>query len=343
VNIKSLRRKIPPQAAPLLLCVAAATVIIVLFSTRPEEALYYFFPGVFSNRLYLGDFLNYAVLLSLTGLGIIVSFNAGAFNLGGEGQVYGGALAAVWTALMLPHLPGPLGILLMALTGALTGGVLAGVSGLLKSRWKVDELISTFLLSAGVIKVADYLITGPLSDPDSYLLTTPMIPEQFRLTQLLPPSHLNISFLLVLILIPLSYLYLNHSRGGYELRLIGSNREFARYGGLNMGIYDSVPLAVSGAFHGLAGAIAVSGTYYSGVLGFTSGLGWNGIAVALIASRKPLALIPSALFFSWITRGARIAVLQSDLSLELGNIIQGILFLLISSKLLKRRSRGGNL
>lgn len=324
----------------LLLCLLTATGIIFLAGARPAESLAYFFTGIFRNRLYGGDFLNHSVLLSLTGLGVILAFRAGSFNLGGEGQVYLGALAALGAARAFPALPGPAGILLLLLAGTAAGALLAGVSGFLKARWRVDELISTFLLSAGVTKVLDYLILGPLSKPGSYLITTEEIPAAYRLTSLLPPSRLNLSFLLVLLLVPLAHAYLYHSRSGYELRMTGANREFARFGGLNLGIYDVMPLAASGALHGLAGAAALAGTYFAGIPGFTAGLGWNGIAVALIAARKPLFLIPAVLFFSWMTRGARLAVLQSDLSLELGNIILGILFLLISSRALRELGAG---
>ncbi len=331
--------KMPPVFRILLICITIATGVILLFSSQPGETLFYFFPGIFSNALSFGNFLNYSVLLCLTGLGIILAFNAGSFNLGGEGQVYTGALTALSLAFLYPGLPGPLGVAMMIAGGALSGGILAFLSGLMKSRWDVDELISTFLLSAGMIKVADYLILGPLSNPDSYLITTREIPQQYRLALLMPPSRFNISFLLILILIPAAYFFLHHSRRGYELRMTGHNREFARFGGLNLGIYDTLPLTASGALHGAAGAIAVCGTYYAGILGFTSGLGWNGIAVALIASRNPLFLIPGVLFFSWMTQGARLAVLQSHLSLELGSIIQGILFLLISSQALRGKRK----
>jgi riboflavin transport system permease protein len=332
-----LKRKLsaPPVLIILTLCVLTATAVILVFSHAPGETLYYFFPGIFNNRLHLGNFLNYSVLLTLTGLGIIIAFNAGSFNMGGEGQVYLGAISAVAAAQLFPHFPPVPGVLMLLAAGAGSGALLASLSGALKSRWKVDELISTFLLSTGVSKIADYLILDPMSNPESYLITTKEIPEQYRLASILPPSHLNISFLLVFLLIPLVYFYLHHSRSGYELRIIGDNREFARFGGVNLGIYDTMPLGISGGLHGLAGAVAVSGTYFAGILGFTSGLGWNGIAVALIASRNPVFLIPAVLFFSWMTQGARLAVLQSDLSLELGSIIQGVLFLLISSQTLR--------
>ena len=330
---------IPPSLPVLTLCLAMATAVIYLFSSAPAETMYYFIPAVLANPLYLGEMLNMLVLLSLTGLGITLAFSAGSFNLGGEGQLYMGALCSVLAARYLPHLPGIPGLLMITLCGVAGGGLMALISGLMKAFWRVDDLISTFLLSAGVTKVIDYLIAGPLSDPESYLMTTAALPEKFRLDSLLPPSPFNLSVLLPLILLPLFYYILNHTRWGYELQMTGSSSSFARFGGLNTGLYETIPLTISGALHGLAGSLVLTGTYYAGIQGLTSGLGWNGIAVALIAGRKIPGILPAALFFAWISQGAKVAVLQSDLSLELGAIIQGILFLLISSQVLRLRSQ----
>lgn len=336
-NMKKIR--LPSTVPVLLICLAAAAFVILLFSKAPMETLYYFFPGVVSNSLYLGEMLNTVVLLSITGLGIVLAFKAGSFNLGGEGQVYTGAICAVLAARLLPNLPGIPGIIILLLSGIVGGAALAFVSGILKALWNVDDLISTFLMSAGVSKLIDYLITGPLSDPSSYLMTTAPLPEKYRLPSLLSPSPFNISFLLPLLLLPLFYYYLNHTRQGYELQMTGSSSSFARHSGLNMGIYQTLPLTVSGALHGLAGALVLTGTYFAGIQGLTAGLGWNGIAVAMIAGRKVPGLIPAAFFFAWISQGSKIAVLNSDLSLELGAIIQGVLFLLISSSLLRMKTR----
>ncbi|MDC7233676.1 MAG: ABC transporter permease [Spirochaetales bacterium] len=340
------KKRIPASLPVLLLCLGAAALVIILFSKTPAQTLYYFFPGVAANRLYLGEMLNSLVLLSITGLAIVIAFNAGSFNLGGEGQVYTGAICAVLAARQLPDLPGIPGILLLILCGTAGGALLAFVSGVLKALWDVDDLISTFLLSSGVAKLIDYLIAGPLSDPASYLITTEPLPDKYRLPSLLIPSPFNISFILPLILLPLFHYYLNHTRQGYELQMTGSSSSFARHSGLNMGIYQTLPLTISGALHGLAGSLVLTGTYFAGIQGLTSGLGWNGIAVALIAGRKVPGILPAALFFAWMTQGSRIALLHSDLTLELGAVIQGILFLLISSSVLrlkfKNRPAGGS-
>ncbi len=284
--------------------------------------------------------LNTTVLLSLSGLGIIIAFRAGAFNLGGEGQAYAGAFCVI---LLQPHLPRegfPGGIVLLLLAGAAGGGMLALVSGILKTFWNVDVLISSFLISTGLSRVMDYMIAGPLSDPDSYLITTAPLPEAYRLSSWLPPSPLNVSLVLPLILIPLSWYVLNRTRGGHELRLAGQSPDFALYGGLNLKLYETLPLTVSGSLNGLAGALVITGSSFAGIQGLTAGLGWNGMAAALIAGQKISLLLPAAFFFSWLSEGAKLAALRSGLSLELGAVIQGILFLLITSRVLRLKTKG---
>ena len=125
-DMKKIR--LPATIPVLFICLAAAAGVILLFSNAPMETLYYFFPGVVSNSLYLGEMLNTIVLLSITGLGIVLAFNAGSFNLGGEGQVYTGAICAVLAARLLPDLPGIPGIMILLLSGIIGGAALAFIS-----------------------------------------------------------------------------------------------------------------------------------------------------------------------------------------------------------------------
>ncbi len=326
--------KLPSSFPVVLICLAAAAVLILLFSNQPLSTLYSFFPAAFTKALYLGEMLNTTVLLSLSGLGIIIAFRAGAFNLGGEGQAYAGAFCVILLQPCLPREGFPGGIALLLAAGAAGGGLLALVSGALKSFWNVDVLISSFLLSTGVSRVIDYMIAGPLSDPESYLITTAPLPEAYRLSSWLPPGPLNGSLVLPLIFIPLVWYVLNHTKGGHELRLAGQSPGFARYGGVNLRLYEILPLGVSGVLNGLAGALVITGSTFAGIQGLTSGLGWNGMASALIAGQKVWALLPAAFFFSWLRQGAKLAALRSGLSLELGAVIQGVLFLLITSRVL---------
>ncbi|MFP4618919.1 MAG: ABC transporter permease, partial [Spirochaetaceae bacterium] len=323
----------------ITVAVTAAFVLVIcaviLFSDDPFHTLVSFFTAPFKGRYYFGNFLNTAGILTIAGTGMALAFRGGVFNLGGEGQVYSSALAATLFLLWA----GPVGIggvpaiALSLLLAAFTGAFIASVSGFLKMKWNTDELISSFLLSSSLVYVIDYLITGPLRDTSSYLLSSPEIAEEFRLTPLLPPSHLNISFIAALLIAIASFRFLFHSSSGYELRMCGLNREFARYGGIPVKRYDLIPMGLSGALYGLAGGFYVTGTQYAAIQGFTTGIGWNGIAVALVARTHPLFTLPAAMLFSFIEVGARNATVVADFSSELGSIVRATVLFLITLRI----------
>ena len=130
----------------------------------------------------------------------------------------------------------------------------------------------------------------------------------------------------------LVYFLLYRTHLGYELRASGSNRQFAQYGGINVNQYYVLPLMISGGLIGLGGAIQVAGRYQSCFTDLTAGLGWNGIAVALIARSNPLGVLPAALLYAYLSAGAKAAMINSDVTFELAAIIQSVIFYLITAE-----------
>ena len=327
----------PSRYGTILAALAAITTLLAVVLTTaddPVATIRTFLLGPWSNRYALGNYLARAALLAITGAGVTVAFRAGVFNLGGEGQVY---LAALTTTVVLndASIP-PVFAVLVAMCAS--GGI-AGGSGWLRYRTGADELITTFLVSSAIIPIIDYLIVGPLRDRSSNLLATPMIPEYAHLQSILPPSHLAISALWSLLVLLLLWFVMTWTLFGYELRIVGYNRNLARYAGMRVGLYTALPMALSGMLHGLAGSALVVGVHHRTILGFSGGLGWNGIAVALIARTNPLFVLPAALFFAWLEAGARAAVLMNQTTWELGSLIQAVVFLFVTAHLLRRRIR----
>ncbi|RDG29545.1 ABC transporter permease [Oceanispirochaeta sp. M1] len=310
-------------------------IMIFIMSKAPMQTLYYFFVGPLMNKYYLGNMLNAAAPLILTGLGISFAFKSSMFNLGGEGQVYVGGLAATAVCLMIPEMSAVIGIPLSLAAALGAGALVAGLSGYFKYKWKTDELISTFLISNALIFIVDNLITGVLHDPESSLLVSRKIAEQFWFLKILLPSNLNISILFILLLAVLAYFYLFKTHQGYEMRITGLSPEFARYGGINVKKYFLIPMVLSGGLHGLAGAVSVMGTQHMLFKGFSGGMGWNGIAVALIARNHPIAVIPAALFFAYIEAGAKSAMINSDVTMEIAAVVQAVVFYLITAKVIQ--------
>jgi len=313
---------------------AIVILLILILSEEPGRAMYFFFIGPFTKAFYFGNMLNQAIPLIFTGLGIAVAFRSSTFNLGGEGQAYAGALATTVILLAMPSAPGIVGILAAIIGAVLISAFLAGLSGFFNMRWGTDTLISSWLLSAAVILIADYFVTGPLDDPASSMMTTAKIAEQFRFLRIYLPSKLDVSIFLAVALAFGTYFFMQRTHWGYEMRMCGVNREFSRYAGIHVGKYLVIPMAISGAFHGLAGSMTLMGTHYRCLKGVTMGIGWNGIAVALIAKNNPIAVIPAALFFAYLNQGAQVAMLRSDVTWELAKIGQAVIFFLVTAQAL---------
>jgi simple sugar transport system permease protein len=312
------------------------TALALILSKTPGKTLFFFFWGPFRNIYNFGNMLNAAVPLILGALGVSIAMKSGNLNLGGEGQIYSGAFIAAVAAVALERL-GPAGGIIALLAGALFAGTAAAFSGFCKARWNTSELITSFLLSNALVLIVNYLINGPFLDPETNLQSTRKIAASLRLPLILPPSNLSAALWIALAATAVVQIFLNNTKRGYELRMAGANEIFARYGGINTKVNAVLAMFLSGALYGLAGGLAVFGTYYAAVREFSAGLGWNGLAAALIARFYPPAVIPASLFFAWISSGARIAMQQSDITFETASIVQAVIFFLATSAVLRNR------
>jgi simple sugar transport system permease protein len=341
-RIADISRLLPFSPGVILIPVISILVLlllVLLLSETPARTLYFFFAGPFRNLYSFGNMLNAAVPLIFGALGITVAMKAGNLNLGGEGQIYLGAFTAAAAALALSKFEitrfGVTGGIIAVMAGVLASGAMAAFCGFCRAKWNASELITTFLLSSAVIPVINFLVTGPFMDPETSLQSTGKIPQEMRLPLILKPSNLSAGIFIAVAAVVIVQIFLNRTKRGYEMRMAGNNEIFARYGGINTKLNTVLSLAVSGGFYGLAGSVAVFGTYYAVIREFSSGLGWNGLAVALIAGFYPPAVIPAALFFAWIGAGARIAMQNTGLTLEVASIVQAVIFFLSTSLVIR--------
>jgi simple sugar transport system permease protein len=328
-----MRRGVWIAGIPLLSLVPTALLVFVLSKT-PGKTFWFFFLGPFQNLYYLGNMINSAVPLIFGGLGVCIAMQGNRLNLGGEGQVYAGGFVAA--ALSFAPLGVPGAILALA-AGGLVAAFIASLSGLMRAYRGVNELISSFLLSNALILIVNYLITGPFQDPETSLQSTGKL--ALHLPLILPPSNLSGGLFCALAAAFLVHVFLYRTLAGYELRISGMNEHFARYGGIDTVRSGVLAMSLSGFLYGLAGGMAVYGAYHAAVKDFSSGMGWNGLAAALLARSRPRYVIPAALFFAWISYGARLAMQFSDVTLELASIVQALFLLFFTSYLLPAAPR----
>lgn len=332
VRWTSLGSRILSLVLALLGSGLVALVLLGLLSSDFPLASRLFFAGPFRNAFSLGNLLAEFSVLLLAGLGAGVAFASRNYNLGGEGQVYLGAVAATFVASSLAGADTLVARLASAGAGAATGALLAWISGRLRLGLGVSELISSFLLSATMVYLCDFLITGPLQDRASNFQATPSIPGALAFSRLLPPSSLSTAIFPALAIVLLAAFVTARTRFGFELGLVGRNAEFARYCGVDTRFYVSAPMAISGALYGLAGAFLVLGTYGRAMKGFSSGLGWTGLAVALVAGNAPLAVVPAAFLFAYLDSGSKAVMVGADVTQDIVSIVEAAVFFLVTAR-----------
>lgn len=288
------------------------------------------------NLYYLGSALNLSVLYMIAGSGAAISMKSGQLNLGGEGQIYTGGFIC---ALILAYTPLPpvLALLLAMVAAFSVSAFLTLLSAFLKITRKADFLFTSFFASAAVIPFIDGLIAGPARSKTDNLLATPFIPQGTRLPSIMPPSPLNTSLFFAILLCIACCFLLQRSGWGRQLQILGITPEFAGFAGfkLNNLLYTSSVL--SGGLHGLCGALAICGTYFTCHSGFYTGMGWNAFSAALIASSNPLLLIPSSLFMGFITTYSNRYALYHNFGFDISSLIQAVILFIISFPIIRRR------
>ena len=287
------------------------------------------------NLYYLGSALNLSGLYMVAGGGAAISVKSGNMNLGGEAQIYaGGFICAVILGNFAAKINSSF-LLTFAVLGALTAafivsGLLTLLSALLKITRNADFLFTSFITSAAIIPVIDGLIAGPARSKTENLLATPFIPDAARLSSLLPPSPLNLSFVLALLLCVLLAYTIYRTSWGRQLCILGTSPEFSAFAAFSQRriLYSSALL--SGGLHGLCGGLAILGTYFTCHSGFYSGMGWNAFSASLIAGANPLLLIPSSLFMGFITTYSNKFALYHNFGFDISGLIQAVILFIIA-------------
>lgn len=288
-------------AASLVLC-----SVLILWTGQPVLNAYrLLLGGAFGSTFGIAETLTRATPLILTGLAAAVAFRAKFWNIGAEGQLYCGALAATWIGTGLVSLPPVLMIPLLFAAGAVAGGVALLVPVFLKTRLKVDEVVTTLLLNFVILLLVNFLLEGPWKDPMSlgWPQAAPIVDEGV-LPVLLAKSRLHMGLLVGLAAALLVWAAMRWSVWGYEIRAVGLNPQAATFAGISVNLTMLRVAMISGGLAGMAGVGEVAGLKGYLTLDLSPGFGYAGIAVAMLAALHPIGVILSAVFLAGIYVGA---------------------------------------
>lgn len=310
-NKKNIREILIDVSAQLLnyliilsISILIGAVVIFVSGKDPVAAYAALWNGAFGNRLKIADTLDRTTIMILAGIAGTLAFRTNVINLGLEGQLYIGAFCAALVGFGITGLPSYIHIPLSFLAGILGGALWTIPVIYLKMRWNITELVSTLMMNYIAIRFTEYLIAFPFKDPEARMAGTPLLELSARLPKLVQGSTLNIGFIIAVMIAIGSYWFLFRSKTGYEMRMVGLNKDFASAGGIPVNKTYTLAMMMSGAIIGLGGAIMIMGFFGRFLGSFSSGYGWDGMMIALLAQNHPLGVLPASLFYGALANGA---------------------------------------
>ncbi len=327
----------------MLIALLIGAIMLLFLKVNPLTAYAQLVNGAFGSVSGLTQTLVKATPLLLVGLGICIAFRASVINIGGEGQIIVGALAATWFPLAFRTWPGWILIPTTLILGFLVGAVWGFIPGILKARLKVNEILTTVMMNAIALQLMNLLIRSVLMDPagitaGTYLAQSERLPEQAWLTRLVPQTLLHTGLIIAIALAVVVYIFLWRTTIGYRIRAVGFNPEAARFSGINVPFYQALSLTLAGGFAGIAGAIEVMGVQHRLLEGITSGYGFSGIVAALFGGLHPLGTIPASILFGALLVGGdkmqRAVQVPNSL---IGAILGLVVLFVVGSALWQRR------
>ncbi|MBN2050344.1 MAG: ABC transporter permease [Spirochaetales bacterium] len=311
--------------------VAVSVLLIYLISATPSGSLKYFFVGPLLSKSRLSNVFEMAAPIMLCGVAIAVAFQAEQFNIGAEGALY--ISAAVATAFAVStHMPAILHIPLTILIAACVGAAWGFVPGILKAKLGASELVATLMMNYIAYFLGLYLINYHFRDKSAGYLVSYALPETARLGQFIPGTRMHWGIILAVIIAVLVYFFLYHTTTGYEIRMTGSNRKFARFGGINIIKVVILSQVISGALAGVGGIFEVMGIHGRFNWQTSPGYGWDGVIVAIIGRNHPILIIFASLFLSYLRVGGSVVNLMADVPTEMVSVIQSVIILLITAE-----------
>ena len=311
------------------------TAVLVAYGVNAMAAYSALWQGSFGNLVAIGRTLEKTTPLVFSGLALAFAFKAGLFNIGAQGQLLLGALAAAVVGFGLKGLPAVIHIPLALLSGAAVSGLYAFLQGLLKVYTGAHEVITGIMLNYVAINLTDYLVAGPFKDPTpgNIIARTALIQDTSQIPQL---GCLPLGFVIGLGAALILWWLMKKTILGFELRTIGLNVYAAQYAGINVKRLLVLTMFFSGILAGLGGAVETQGVVHRYQPGFNVGLGFDGITIALLARAHPLGVIPAALLVGAMRAGSNQMQFSAGVSPEIIDVILAlILFLVAADRLLR--------
>jgi len=266
------------------------------------------------------------------GLAVALGFRAGVFNIGAEGQIFAGAITSAFAGYAITGLPAIIHIPLALLAGFAGGFIWGYIPGWLKAKTGGHEVINTIMMNYIAFRLSDWLLSGPMKAPGQFNPVSAPIAASAELPRFFaPPIRFHLGFFIALLVAYLVYFLLFKTTWGFNLRAVGANPNAARYAGINITLYTILAMSLSGGLAGLAGANEVLGLNHNLAMAFSSGYGFDSIALALLGNNHPVGVVLAALLFGTLRAGATRMQVAANIPIDIISILQAVILLFIAA------------
>ncbi|TDL34993.1 ABC transporter permease [Jeotgalibacillus sp. S-D1] len=326
-------QKILIPVISVILGLIIGAIVMIISGFNPLEGYSALLKGAVGDSFYLGETIRQITPYIFAGLAVAFAFRTGLFNIGVEGQLLVGWIASVWVGLAF-DLPKVIHLPMSILAGAAAGALWAFVPGILKARFRVHEVIVTIMMNYIALHLVNHLVRYVISDQQN---TTERVPETASLKSpfletLTEFSTMHFGIFLALAGAIIFWLILEKTTAGFELRSVGFNQHASEYAGMNVNRNIVFSMVISGAFAGLGGAMEGLGTFgYAFIHSAFSGVGFDGIAVALLGGNVAIGVVLAAALFGILKQGALIMPIESGVPTELVEIVIAIIIFFVAS------------
>lgn len=315
----------------VFLALLAGSILLLFIKVNPLVAYKYLIFGNFTNIYNLAEVFVKATPIILTGLAFTFAFKTGLFNIGAEGQMFVGAIAAVYMGLKTGHMSPVITIPLCLLASMAAGAIWGIIPGILKGVFGSSEIIVTIMFNYIALFLISYVVDGPLRESIGFYPQTDLIGKNAFLPYIIPKTRFHLGFLVAVVFVVIVYLILKKTPFGYRLRAVGHNPDGAEYSGINIKRNIIISLAISGALAGIAGFTEINGIHHRLLDNFSKNVGFDGIAAALLGGANPIGVLISSLLLGMLQTGANAMQRGVGVPANIVSIIQALIILFVLS------------
>ena len=319
----SKKDQIIVRAIALLLALLTGGILMLIIGKNPIDIYISMIKGAFDGKIKIQETIKITIPLLVTGIGVSFAFRMKFWNIGAEGQILMGGIAATAVVVYGESLPKPIKLVLMFLFAILMGGLFGAIPAFFKSKWNTNETLFTLMMNYIALQLVRFLQYMPGWQAAN--TTYPKI-RYFTINERLPKVFgVHIGWIIALIIVFVSYIYLNKTKQGYEISVVGGSENTAKYSGMYVGKIFISTMFISAALCGIVGFLNVSGADGTLTTSTAGGDGFTAIIVAWMSHFNPFIMILVSLFIAFLNRGASNIQTTHGVPASMASVLTGII------------------